>query len=119
MKMQDNIVRFLRAIGEEDLLVECAPKWMWIRKLPELFVPCPMCAGSTDVNLREKPYYAFCNLCGQKWDLRGNPVGRGKEEVWRARHRFVLERKNDKSNGHKYGCDLDKTNLEYAQCQRP
>lgn len=76
-----------------------------VRKLPALFGPCPMCDGSTDVNFEKGR--AVCVLCGQRWDLRRNPVlsERGNEEVWQRRRRFVEERKRGNGNGHKYSFD--------------
>jgi hypothetical protein len=113
-----NVESFLRAIGEVGLLDVLEPERREPERLPDLFVKCPMCAGTTDVNFYTRPFYSFCNLCGQRWDLRGEPLadGCGDKEVWRKRRKYVEVGNN--GNGHKYGCDLDGINLEFTNAKR-
>jgi hypothetical protein len=40
-------------------------------KLAELFIPCPICHGTTDVDDYGN---AFCCSCGQRWTIFGKPL---------------------------------------------
>lgn len=40
-------------------------------KLMELFIPCPICHGTTDVDDQGN---AFCCSCGQRWTIFGEPL---------------------------------------------
>ncbi len=84
-----------------------------VKRLPALFVPCPMCAGSTNVNFSTS--MAKCEICGQKWNLHGEPISgeRGNADIWRRRQKYVEAKKN--GNGHKYGFDDEEIVMrEYA-----
>jgi hypothetical protein len=40
-------------------------------ELLELFIPCPVCHGTTDVDSNGN---AFCCSCGQRWTIFGKPL---------------------------------------------
>jgi hypothetical protein len=42
-----------------------------VPELTELFIPCPICRGTTDVDYDG---IAFCYSCGQRWTIFGKPV---------------------------------------------
>ena len=50
--------------------------------LSALFIPCPICRGTTDVDYDG---IAYCCSCGQRWTIFGKPldaaaqIGNGKE----------------------------------------
>jgi hypothetical protein len=42
-----------------------------VPELVELFIPCPICHGTTDV---DDYGIAFCCSCGQRWTILGKPL---------------------------------------------
>ena len=42
-----------------------------VPELVELFIPCPICHGTTDVDSNGN---AFCCSCGQRWTIFGKPL---------------------------------------------
>jgi hypothetical protein len=42
-----------------------------VPELAELFIPCPICHGTTDVDVHGT---AFCCSCGQRWTIFGKPL---------------------------------------------
>ncbi len=44
---------------------------MSVPRLTELFIPCPVCGGTTDIDLRG---HVFCHSCQQQWTLAGKPI---------------------------------------------
>ena len=42
-----------------------------VPKLKELLIPCPICGGTTDIDL---PGHVFCHSCQQQWTLGGKPI---------------------------------------------
>jgi hypothetical protein len=42
-----------------------------VPELADLFIPCPICRGTTDV---DDHGIAFCCGCGQRWTIFGKPL---------------------------------------------
>ena len=42
-----------------------------VPELKELFVPCPICGGTTDIDLYNR---VICHSCQQKWTLAGEAI---------------------------------------------
>ena len=42
-----------------------------VPELKELFVPCPVCGGTTDIDLYSR---VVCHSCEQKWTLAGEAI---------------------------------------------
>ena len=55
------------SIKLEDQLV----KPVTIPRLKELLAPCPICGGTTDMDLGNN---IVCQSCKQKWTITGRPV---------------------------------------------
>ena len=45
-------------------------------RLEELLSPCPLCGGTTDINLLGN---VFCHSCQQKWTITGQPIVAGHD----------------------------------------
>ena len=65
-------------------------KGRWRGLLPELGVastylnkrhgPCPICGGTTDIDLLG---HAYCHSCRQEWTLAGEPIVEDDGGIWR------------------------------------
>lgn len=42
-----------------------------VPELKELFIPCPVCGGTVDIDLRG---HVYCHSCQQEWTLVGKPI---------------------------------------------
>ena len=48
-------------------------------RLKELFAPCPICRGATDIDLKS---HVFCFSCQQEWALNGEPIVENDGPTW-------------------------------------
>ena len=51
-----------------------------VPRLGELLSPCPICGGTTDIDLLGR---AYCHSCRQEWTLAGEPIVEGDGGIWR------------------------------------
>jgi len=50
-----------------------------VPRLKELLAPCPMCSGTTDIDLLG---HVYCHSCRQEWTLLGEPLIEGDGAIW-------------------------------------
>ena len=46
-------------------------------KLKDIFVPCPICRGTLDIDIKGK---VVCCSCRATWNVRGEPISNQKRE---------------------------------------
>ncbi len=51
-----------------------------VPRLGELLSPCPICRGTTDIDLLG---HAYCHSCRQQWTLAGKPIVEDNGAIWR------------------------------------
>jgi len=51
-----------------------------VPRLGELLSPCPICGGTTDIDLLG---HAYCHSCRQQWTLAGKPIVEDDGATWR------------------------------------
>ena len=51
-----------------------------VPRLGELLSPCPVCRGTTDIDLLG---HAYCHSCRQQWTLAGKPIVEDDGATWR------------------------------------
>ena len=51
-----------------------------VPRLRELLSPCPICRGTTDIDLLG---HAYCHSCRQEWTLAGKPIVEDNGATWR------------------------------------
>lgn len=51
-----------------------------VPRLKELLTPCPICRGTTDIDLLG---HAYCHSCRQEWTLAGTPIVEDNGAIWR------------------------------------
>ena len=51
-----------------------------VPRLKELLSPCPICRGTTDIDLLG---HAYCHSCRQEWTLAGKPIVEDDGAIWR------------------------------------
>ena len=50
-----------------------------VLRLKDLFAPCLMCGGTTDIDWQG---HVLCHSCQQKWTLAGDPIIEDDDTIW-------------------------------------